>query len=170
MSITMELTPFEIMATLTPREREAMLAYFDKQQQQLASQELIAKSLVDSSHTVEKSFKTMFKDLSLLETTLVEHGCKDIIIETENRLSCFMDNYVAVFFREKNDDVFEVKVACKENYGLAEKVYELSSEYTLHAQEASYLTIKEKINDKNYTIESEEVFEDNTIVLTIDIN
>ena len=46
----------------------------------------------------------------------------------------------------------------------------MTSEYTMNAQEASYFKIKEKIEEKNYSIESEEVFDDNTIVLTINIS
>ena len=110
------------------------------------------------------------QDIEMLEKTLKENGCQDIKYESENQLSCFMEHYIAVFYRENKDEPFKVTLACPNTYDLAEKVTELTSEYTMNAQEATYFKIKEKINEKNYSIESEEVYEDNTIVLTININ
>ena len=170
MSVTIDLTPLEIMETLSPKEREKLLAYYSQSEKILASHELINQALVDNSPMVEKSFNTVFKDIEMLEKTLQEHGCQNIKYEGENKLSCFLEHYIAVFFRENKNEPFKVTLACPNSYDLADKVTELTSEYTMNAQEASYFKIKEKIEEKNYSIESEEVYDDNTIVLTININ
>ena len=170
MSVTIDLTPYQIMETLSPKVREKLLAYYSQAEKTLASYELVTRALIDNSPLVEKSFDTVFKDVKMLEKTLDEHGCQDIKFESENRLSCFFEHYIAVFFRENRNEPFKVTLACPNTYDLAEKVTELTSEYTMNAQEASYFKIKEKIEEKNYSIESEEVFDDNTIVLTINIS
>ena len=50
-----------------------------------------------------------------------------------------------------------------------EKINDISSEYGMNVQEASYLSIVEKLKENNMEIEEETVEDDNTIVLTINL-
>ena len=170
MSITLDLNSAAILETLSAEERKRMLSYYTKQTQRNVGEQLIESALYNGPSNIEKSFVTVFKDIDLLAKTLEEHGCQDVKIESENSLSCFFDNYVASFKRENEDEPFMLTIACNHTFDLEGKVEDLTSEYTMNAQESTYFTIKEKINEKNYKIESEEVFDDNTIILTIDIN
>ena len=50
------------------------------------------------------------------------------------------------------------------------KVGDLSGEYAMNVQEDAYLHIIDKLKDNNMQIEQEEAMEDNTIVLTVNID
>ena len=52
---------------------------------------------------------------------------------------------------------------------IEEKVNDLNSEYALNVQEDAYLGIVEKLKENNMEIEEEEVLDDNTIVLTVNL-
>ena len=46
----------------------------------------------------------------------------------------------------------------------------LNSEYAINVQEQSYNHIMEKLKDNNMTVEDEEIQEDNTIVITVNLD
>ena len=63
-----------------------------------------------------------------------------------------------------------MKVTCDADCDDSAIIEDLSSEYGMNAQEESYLKIKERLAQKNLQIDEEEVLEDNSIVLTVNIN
>ena len=61
-------------------------------------------------------------------------------------------------------------ITCLSTDNAEEKVNDLNSEYALNVQEEAYLSIVNKLKDNNMEVEEEEVLDDNTIVLTVNID
>lgn len=124
--------------------------------------------VITEKHFIEKTFETPFVDKSILLKTLKEHGVKNIY-EWENGLSGEVDNYKLIFEKPSEEKPYNIRITCLENANAEEKVGDLSQEYAMNVQEDAYLHIVEKLKDNNMQIEDEEVQDDNTIVLTINI-
>ncbi len=63
-----------------------------------------------------------------------------------------------------------LKINCPENVNTEEKINDLNSEYTMNVQESVYLKILDKLKSNNMQLESEEVEDDNTIVVTVNLD
>ena len=125
--------------------------------------------IITDKHFIEKTFETPFMDKSILMKTLEEHGVKNII-EWESGLSGEVDNYKLIFEKPSEDKPYNVRISCLEKDNAEEKVGDLSNEYAMNVQEDAYLHIIDKLKENNMQIEQEEVMEDNTIVLTVNID
>ena len=125
--------------------------------------------VITEKHFIEKTFETPFMDKSILLKTLEEHGVKNIT-EWDNGLSGEVDNYRLTFEKEAEDKPYNVKIQCLEHDNAEEKVGDLNSEYAMNVQEDAYLHILDKLKENNMQIEQEEVMDDNTIVLTVNID
>ena len=123
---------------------------------------------ITAEHFMEKTFKTPFVDKSILIKTLEEHGVTNIS-ENDYSVSGSVDKYTLSFTRSETDKPFSVRITSKENANAEEKLGDLNSEYALNVQEDAYLHIVDKLKENNMTIEDEVVEEDNTIVLTVNI-
>ncbi len=126
--------------------------------------------IINQNHFLEKSFETNFMDKSILMKTLEEHGVQNISENEYGQISGNIDSYVLNFERMENDKPYFVKISCLESDNAKEKFEDLTSEYTLNVQEESYLSIINKLKENNMEIEDEEVMEDNTIVLTVNLD
>ncbi len=125
--------------------------------------------VITEKHFIEKTFETPFMDRDILMKTLEEHGIKNII-EWENGISGEVDNYKLIFEKPAAEKPYNVKITCLENDSVEEKVGDLNQEYAMNVQEDAYLHIIEKLKENNMQIEDEEVQDDNTIVLTVNID
>ena len=125
--------------------------------------------VITEKHFIEKTFETPFMDKNILLKTLEEHGVRDVI-EWENGLSGNIDNYKLIFEKEEPDKPYNLRITCLERDNAEEKVGDLNNEYAMNVQEDAYLHIVDKLKENNMQIEEEEVQEDNTIVLTINID
>lgn len=127
--------------------------------------------IITEKHFIEKEFETPFTDKDILIKTLQEHGCSDIKYEGIgiNGVSCKTGNYSLDFKQYSEKEPYKLKISCLENDNSEEKVSDLNSEYALNVQEDAYLQIINKLKENNMEIENEEVQEDNTIVLTINL-
>ena len=123
---------------------------------------------ITEKHFIEKTFETPFMDRDILMKTLEEHGVKDIA-EWENGITGSVDNYKLTFEKYEADKPYNVRISCLENESAEEKVGDLSSEYAMNVQEDAYLHIIDKLKENNMQVETEEVMDDNTIVLTVNI-
>ena len=124
--------------------------------------------VITEKHFIEKTFETPFMDKSILLKTLDEHGVTNIV-EWETGLSGEVDNYKLTFEKSAEDKPYNLRITCLENNNAEEKVGDLSGEYALNVQEDAYLHIIDKLKENNMQIEEEEVMDDNTIVLTVNI-
>ena len=71
-------------------------------------------------------------------------------------------------FQKGKDGIYEMYITHKENDNL-NVVNELKDEYELNVQEQSYMTIKKNLEKQNLSIESEEVLDDNSIIITVNL-
>ena len=91
-------------------------------------------------------------------------------------ISCEMEGFLLEFYKQEPTDVmayppYKMKITtkCNENQ-LQAFVSDINSEYTKNTQEENYIKIKERLDRQNMRIAEEEVFDDDTIVLTVDID
>lgn len=120
---------------------------------------------------LSKEYETPFMDKDLLVRTLEEYGLK--IKTTENNLIVAKIERVTInFSREESNLPYRMKINfpddCEQMQ--SELVKDIYDEYGSNTQEEVYIKIKEKIAQSNMYIEEEEVLDDDSIVLTIDIN
>lgn len=123
---------------------------------------------ITAEHFIEKDFETPFVDNGLLIKTLNEHGVK-INYNNDNEISGSVDNYNLIFKRNSSDQPYKVRITCSEQNAASTKLDDLNSEYALNVQEEAYLSIVEKLKENNMSVEEEVVEDDNTIVLTVNI-
>ena len=135
----------------------------------LNSDNCTENKVISEKHFIEKTFETPFTDETILTKTLEEHGVTNIV-KWENGLAGNVDNYKLTFEKIASDKPYSLKITCLESDNAEEKVSDLSGEYALNVQEDAYLHIIDKLKENNMQIEEEEVMEDNTIVLTVNID
>ncbi len=126
-------------------------------------------SHIQINEIIEKEFETAYMDKELLLKTLEEHGLKDIEEDYDGKISGSIENFTLSFSRESADKPYIAKISCRECDNAEEKLSDLNAEYALNAQEDAYLNLVENLKEKNLEIEEEVVEEDNTIVLTINL-
>lgn len=124
--------------------------------------------VISDKHFIEKSFETAFMDKEILMKTLEEHGIKSIS-ENLGQISGCIDNYTLTFEKMEADKPYFMRISCTETDNAEEKFADLSNEYALNVQEESYMNIVDKLKQNNMEIEEEEVLDDNTIVLTVNL-
>lgn len=136
-----------------------------KQERKLVCEDVHIHEMLDF---IEKQFETPFVDKEILIKTLEEHGCTEIT-ELNGNLTCKCDHLSFEFKKSSADAPYLAYITCLEKDNIEEKLKDINSEYTLNVQEESYLNIVNKLQENNMEIESEEILEDNTIVLTVNI-
>ena len=103
-------------------------------------------------------------DLEAIEAEMMKIVQAD---ETYTRQELSREDAIKLF-TEKNEP-YKVRITYHNENGVAELLSNLGNEYSTNAQEISYNKIKERLEYQNLEIEDEEVYEDNTIVLTINL-
>lgn len=117
--------------------------------------------------TICSQYKTAFKDETLLLKTLNEHGVENITTDN-NKIYCNLES-LKFEFEKDSEGVYIMNITHKENDNI-DIVNELGEEYQLNAQEKSYIDLKKKIEKQNLEIDSEEVLEDNSIMITVNLD
>ncbi len=116
----------------------------------------------------EQVFQTKFADKNLLIKTLEDIG---FICEDNNGIiSCCGDNYTLNFLQNEKS-IFEFKISGNiSNKDAYQKYKDLDKHYGEIVQKETINSIKEKLqNSSSMILENEEILEDNSVVLTIDI-
>ena len=116
--------------------------------------------------TICSQYKTVFKDEDLLIKTLEEHGVENIQSE-DGKIYCSLEA-LKFEFEKNSEDVYVMNITHKENEDL-DIVNELGEEYQSNVQEQSYMNIKKNLENQNMQIDSEEVLEDNSIMITVNL-
>ena len=114
------------------------------------------------------SFDTVFVKADLLEEAIKAHGCSvkrisdnEIVVDTE----CGIMRYI----RESNDLPFKLEMKdIKDKKLFAEQLESFEKEYGRNVQDYTYNHVKNNLPD-NMRIVSEEVDEDDSLVLTIEV-
>ena len=116
----------------------------------------------------KEEFKTVIMDKRTLLKTLTEHGAENIRIDG-NDISCDCEGFNIKFISHPKAP-YTMRVAFNNPSGLDNLVSDLGTEYSTNAQEVSYNKIKERLGTKNLQINDEEILEDDTIVLTVNLD
>ena len=75
-----------------------------------------------------------------------------------------------IFYRQELTQPYYLRVYSVTSCDEATLINDLNTEYALNVQEETYMKIKERISNKNLKIDNEEILEDDSIVLTINID
>lgn len=116
----------------------------------------------------KQEFRTVIMDKRTLLKTITEHGAENIQIDG-NDITCNCEGFHIQFISHYNAP-YSMKVAFNNPAGLDNLVSDLGTEYSVNAQEISYNKIKERLGTKNLQINDEEILEDDTIVLTVNLD
>ena len=127
-------------------------------------------TVITDKHFIEKSFETAFIDRKILVKTLGEHGVRCLSEDEYGKITGTIDNYALTFEKMEADKPYFLKISCLDSDNAEEKLGDLSSEYALNVQEEAYLNIVDKLKENNMQLEDEEVMDDNTIVLTVNLD
>ena len=182
MSCTISLLPFGLLYAVVSSisygirtEREAKLvesedvikARINEQlKESLQNPQEITQDSIDK---ICNEYETIFMDRDLLMKTLQEYGIQTLMVN-KNKVEADIENFHLEFFREDETTPFNLKVTCDRNCDDIAIIEDLSTEYGMNAQEESYMKIKERLEQRNLQINEEEILEDNSIVLTVNIN
>ncbi len=111
----------------------------------------------------------------MLIKTLNEHGCENTKYEN-GIITCTLEDFKLEFYKdetlegeEKNAFRMKIIANCDESK-IEELINDINTEYTMNTQEESYIKIKERLEKQGLRINEEEILEDDSIVLTININ
>ena len=124
--------------------------------------------VINEQTFVNKSFETAFMDKDVLLKTLEEHGINNLE-ENNGIIKGKFERYNLTFEKPDSEKPYNLVISSNKDFNANEMVEDLNNEYTLNVQEESYLSIIEKIKENNMEIEEEEILEDNTIVLTVNV-
>lgn len=107
---------------------------------------------------------TKIKDIKLLEETLKIYGCKNVL--TGANLETKLDKARVIFEKDENE-VFNVVFLGNISLEKAKEfISDINDEYTKLVQEQVYQKLLKNASERNFCLESEEIQEDNSIVLT----
>lgn len=126
----------------------------------------VPRNVVD---IIQKEYKTAFVDVDLLVKTLEEHGAEGIE-QTDRRVVCKLSSMGLEFKRDDVSEPFIMQATLPNNKDCVQTYSELNEEYALNVQDDSYKRLKQKIENSNMEIENEEILEDNSIVITVNID
>lgn len=156
MSVIIALVPFIIGGSISTVSATALAVELATENNTVTEQ----KSLVIPS---------TIRNKDLLNKTLTNLGAKNIIYNT-GQLEGSIDNF-HIAFEENRNGTLDVKFIGEIEPGEAQKfVDELQTEYGKVVQEFVYLKLKEKAVEKGLNLEQEKVQNDQSIVLTYNIN
>lgn len=118
---------------------------------------------------VEKEFQTAYMGKEILLKTLQEHGVSEINEDVNGDITGSIGSFTLKFERNDVNKPYVLKISCNETDNAEAKLEDLNSEYALNVQEDAYLNLVENLKKNNMEIEDETVEDDNTIVLTINL-
>ena len=117
-----------------------------------------------------KIFNTTIVDKKTLLKTLHEHGATNYTETDDGELECDCEAFHLTFSRQNTNLPYTMIVTYNKQYSPEEIAKNLGNEYATNVQEISYNKIKERLEKQNLTISDEEIFDDNTIVLTVNLD
>lgn len=163
------LTTAVSVVSVKMAENEIKQKYIgDELQESVMPKDCDDVKIISDINFMEKSFETPFMDKEILLKTLTEHGAQNIV-EEYGKIKGDVENYSLVFEKMEQDKPYFLRITYLEEDNPNLKFNDLQNEYVLNVQEETYLNIIDRLKENNMEIEDEEVLEDNTIVLTINL-
>lgn len=174
MSITMSATSLAIygvmMALSSVMQNVAKNSYTNYSSDYNFENEIQKAMRKNNVREIMKEYKTPFVDAEILKKTLLEHGCKDFDENNDLGFMCKIENFTFSFYRNSISEPFAMKISCDDDINCEEKIEDLNSEYRTNVQEETYLKLVSRLKNNNMQIESEKVLEDDSIMLTINLD
>lgn len=116
-----------------------------------------------------RKLKTNYTDRETLLKTLEEYGARGIEYDEFN-VSCDMSGMKLLYSKNFAQGSYDLEISQISDESACDSILQdLKDEYSSNIQDITYRTIIERIKDKNLRLESEEIGEDNSIILTIDV-
>ena len=115
-----------------------------------------------------REYQTVFMDEEILVKTLMEYGLKDFA-KQDGKVSARINNFNLIFHREDSSQPYKLNVYSPTSCDETMVINDLNNEYALNAQEETYIKLKERLESKNLKIYEEEVLEDDSIMLTVNL-
>ena len=134
-----------------------------------ASEDVSEKLKESQIKNIPCDIETIFTDSTLLHKTLFEHGMSVTEVDDNNIKATCPESSLA-FTRSNSAEPFHLKLSSSQEIdALKSDLDDLREEYGFNVQSFTYEHVKENLDD-GMTIESEEVLDDNSILLTINLN
>jgi hypothetical protein len=125
--------------------------------------------LINDVTTAVYTYKTNYTDKTVLINTLTEHGAQEIT-ETGDEVSCKLFDMEMIYYKKEGSDGYTLDITHITDKSDCENlISDLNEEYGLNIQEITYNKIKERLAKENLRLECEDVLEDDSIVLTIEV-
>ncbi len=116
-----------------------------------------------------REYSTAFMDRDLLIKTIEEHGFTDIS-EENGKISAVLDNVNIEFYRNESSQPYTMNILCPKLCETSQLTTDINDEYTLNVQEETYIKIKERLEKKSLKIDEEEILEDDSIMITVNLD
>ena len=170
MSVTISMVPFFLLFAVGSTLSEVTSAVVHGQQYAgKTSSGLLHLEAEDIEKIFNKKYETTILDKDVLVKTLKEHGATNVKVDYD-KITCDCEEFSLVFEKSESDKPYSMQITYVSDKNLNEFVENIASEYTANAQEVSYNKIKERLAEKNLEIYEEEIYDDNTIVLTVNLD
>lgn len=105
----------------------------------------------------------------MLIKTIEEHGFTDIS-EENGKISAVLDNVNIEFYRNESSQPYTMNILCPKLCETSQLTTDINDEYTLNVQEETYIKIKERLEKKSLKIDEEEILEDDSIMITVNLD
>lgn len=125
--------------------------------------------ITDNKSELTYTYKTNYTDKGVLLNTLTEHGAKKIS-ETDDKISCELFGMQMSYTKDADNQAYNLVIERVTDKSECEGlISDLNDEYGLNIQEITYKKILDRIESESLHLEKEEVLEDNSILLTIEV-
>lgn len=115
-----------------------------------------------------RRIETNFTDESLLIKTLKEHGM-EVTLEEDRAVRASAEEKELIYAKNPQG-VYEVDLGGQpESEELIQELILLEEEYGFNVQEFTYQRLKEHLSSEGMEVHSEEVLEDNTIKIVLNV-
>lgn len=181
MSVTVTGFPFLLLSIVAPSAIEALenidREFVSNTRKMLEDSNSFSYSMGEENanqkqcaeeNFLERNIQTQIVDKDTLIKTLTEYGA-EVTVEKEYKLQARCENFIMTFEKDNDELPYTVNIKYSPADFPENMMNDISEEYTKNAQEISYNKIKERLEQKNLEINEEEVLEDDTIVLTINL-
>ena len=119
---------------------------------------------------IEGTLPTIYTDKELLEETLLKYGAQKKLYRKNRTLICELEGFTLEFRQKEPGVPYELSfTGYKDTRAVYDAMRQLDEGYRSAVQEHTYMNVKKKLEEKKLTVESEEIMEDNSIVLTVAI-
>ncbi len=151
-------------------DTEAVRTFFKTLQRNANRQILTVEPQTQTIKPVEeKDIPTIYEDADLLKETLQQYEAKNFVALDGENFQCEVSGILLKFTRGQNDEPFNLHISENQERDTFQFMQQLDESYCGNVQEKVYMNVKQRLEETDMKIESEEILDDNSIVLTISV-